>query len=365
MACVTYKNISKTFDDGTRALTDFDLHINDGELMVLVGPSGCGKSTALRLLAGLEPASSGQLLIDNIVVNDVLPQKRNIAMVFQNYALYPHMTVQRNLEFPLRMIKMPADEMAKRTQWVAELLQLDNLMTRAPKQLSGGQRQRVAMGRAIVREPSVFLMDEPLSNLDAKLRVQIRSEIASLQQRLDITTLYVTHDQVEAMTLGDRVAVINTGCLQQVDVPQVLYERPANTFVAQFVGSPGMNIFASRLKKHDTGLAFKLADQWLPVPDTGRVNHNRAYIDQDVFIGLRPECMTPADSEKADVSFKLKAVEALGHEQLLYFDINMATGSNLIARFAGTDNYVVGDEFPLQIDFRELYFFNQQGTAIY
>jgi len=367
MASLTYKNINKTFDDGTEALHDFDLHIDDGELMVLVGPSGCGKSTALRLLAGLEQPSGGDLVIDNTVVNGVTPQKRNIAMVFQNYALYPHMSVRRNLEFPLRMKKLAADEMARRTQRTAELLQLSELMERMPGQLSGGQRQRVAMGRAIVREPQVFLMDEPLSNLDAKLRVQIRTEIATLQQRLNITTLYVTHDQVEAMTLGERVAVMDAGRLQQVDTPQVLYERPANIFVAQFIGSPGMNVFTSRLQWHESGLVFELAGQWLDVPGDGKVSPEtlQAYVNQPVFVGIRPEGIEPCANDQADVVFTLNAVEALGHEQLLYFDVSQAAGSNIVVRVPGTSPPAIGDQIPLQMDFRKLYFFSQEGTAIF
>ena len=366
MASVNYKKVCKTFADGTEALVDFDLRVNDGELMVLVGPSGCGKSTALRLLAGLEVVSSGELRIDDAVVNNVTPQQRNIAMVFQNYALYPHMSVRRNLEFPLRMMKLPAGEVAKRTDWAAELLQLTGLMGRMPKQLSGGQRQRVAMGRAIVREPQVFLMDEPLSNLDAKLRVQIRTEIAALQRRLNITTLYVTHDQIEAMTLGDRVAVMNAGKLQQVAIPQVLYERPANTFVAQFIGSPGMNVFASRLQQHASGLAFEFAGQWLDVPVDGRVSLDRLrpYAEQAVYVGLRPEAFALASAGEAQVALPLTAVEALGHEQLLYFAITQATKSNLIVRIQGTPSLAIDQKIPLRMHMRELYFFNEQGEAI-
>jgi ABC-type sugar transport system ATPase subunit len=366
MASVTYKNINKIFDDGTHALKDLDLHVNDGELMVVVGPSGCGKSTALRLLAGLESVSAGEMLIDNTLVNDVPPQQRNVAMVFQNYALYPHMSVQQNLEFPLRMMKMPGEEMASRTRWAADLLQLDTLLQRMPAQLSGGQRQRVAMGRAIVREPSVFLMDEPLSNLDAKLRVQIRTEIASLQQRLRITMLYVTHDQVEAMTLGDRVAVMNDGRLQQVDIPQHLYDRPANIFVAQFIGSPGMNIFQSRLRLNEDGIEFQLAGTWLPVPEQGRVNpdHLRSHLDQDVFAGIRPECILAEASGETSMTVKLKAVEALGHEHLLYFDMQPASAADLVARLKGTPHHHIGDELPIQLDCRDIYFFDRDGEAI-
>lgn len=367
MASVTYKNVSKRYADGTEALADFDLHIDDGELMVLVGPSGCGKSTALRSLAGLESVSSGELLIDDVVVNTVSPQQRNIAMVFQNYALYPHMSVRRNLEFPLRMMKLNPGEIAKRTTWAADLLQLTELMDRVPKQLSGGQRQRVAMGRAIVREPRVFLMDEPLSNLDAKLRVQIRTEIAALQRRLNITTLYVTHDQVEAMTMGDRVAVMNAGRLQQVDGPQMLYERPANTFVAGFIGSPGMNVFASRLRQSETGLAFEFAGRWLDIPVNGKVGLEAltSYVDQPVFAGLRPEAFGLAATGETTVELTLTAVEALGHEQLLYFDVSKLSVSNMVVRVQGSPMVSIGSKLPLSFDTRELYLFNIQGDAIY
>jgi multiple sugar transport system ATP-binding protein len=367
MARVTFDKVSKTFADGTTALADVDLEVHDGELLVLVGPSGCGKSTALRLLAGLETVSAGALRIDGVLVNELAPQQRNIAMVFQNYALYPHMSVRRNLEFPLRMARLPAAEMARRTAWAAELLQLSPLLERMPKQLSGGQRQRVAMGRAIVREPRVFLMDEPLSNLDAKLRVQIRTEIAALQRRLNITTLYVTHDQVEAMTLGQRVAVLNNGRVQQVAAPQDLYERPANTFVAGFIGSPGMNVLASRLQQRDGALWCEFAGQWLEMPRDGRVDYARlqAYVDGPVSIGLRPEAFAIADADTAQVTLPLNAVEALGHEQLLYFDLAQASGAPLVVRLPGTTALVAGDQVPLQVQARELYLFTAQGEAVY
>jgi multiple sugar transport system ATP-binding protein len=367
MATVTYKGVSKRFDDGTEALKGFDLHVGDGELMVLVGPSGCGKSTALRLLAGLETVSNGELLIDDVVVNEISPQQRNIAMVFQNYALYPHMSVWDNLAFPLRMMKLSRSEIERRTAQMAKLLQLDELLDRMPKQLSGGQRQRVAMGRAIVREPRVFLMDEPLSNLDARLRVQIRTEIAALQQRLAITTLYVTHDQVEAMTLGHRVAVMNAGRLQQVAVPQRLYERPANTFVAGFIGSPGMNVLASRLRTGAAGLECDFVGQWLPIPASEHIDHDTLlpYLEHPVFVGLRPEAFTLAREGKATLTLPMTAVESLGHEQLLYFETEQPAMTNVIARVSGSTAVTVGSRVPLQIDSHQLYFFTQQGNAIY
>src|SRR5215211_2315964 len=247
MAEIAYDSVSKVYDDGTQAVYDLDLAIEDGELMVVVGPSGCGKTTALRMLAGLEEISGGEIRIGDRVVNDLTPKDRDVAMVFQNYALYPHMTVEQNLAFGLKLRKLPKDEVKQRVRQAAENLEIEEFLKRKPRALSGGQRQRVAMGRAIVREPQAFLMDEPLSNLDAKLRVQMRAEIHQLQRRLDVTTIYVTHDQVEAMTMGDRVAVMNAGHLQQVDTPQVLYDSPRNEFVAGFIGSPAINLVESEL----------------------------------------------------------------------------------------------------------------------
>src|SRR5947199_2850376 len=248
MASITVDHVSHVFPDGTEAVKDIDLDIPDGEFVILVGPSGCGKSTLLRMIVGLEDISDGEIKIGGTVVNDKPPRERNLAMVFQNYALYPHMTVRENMAFPLRLAKVPDEEVNQRVEEAAKVLELTEHLDRKPANLSGGQRQRVAMGRAIVREPSAFLLDEPLSNLDAKLRVQMRTEISRIQRRLGTTTVYVTHDQVEAMTLGDRVAVMRTGLLQQVASPQELYERPENLFVAGFIGSPAMNFMAGTLE---------------------------------------------------------------------------------------------------------------------
>src|SRR6186713_1559382 len=242
MAEIAYDSVAKVYPDGTRAVHDFDLEIHDGELMVLVGPSGCGKTTALRMLAGLEEITEGEIRIGDRIVNDLTPRDRDIAMVFQSYALYPHMTVEQNLAFGLKLRKLPKNEIQQRVERAARTLQIEEFLKRKPRALSGGQRQRVAMGRAIVREPQAYLMDEPLSNLDAKLRVHMRAEIASIQDRLGVTTIYVTHDQVEAMTLGKRVAVMRDGRVQQVDSPDTMFRRPANLFVAGFIGSPGMNL---------------------------------------------------------------------------------------------------------------------------
>src|SRR5256886_1540238 len=253
MAEITYDKVDKIYPDGTQAVHDLNLEIKDGELMVLVGPSGCGKTTALRMLAGLEEISEGQITIGDRVVNDLTPKERDIAMVFQSYALYPHMTVEQNLAFGLKLRKLPKDQIEQRVRNAAQTLEIEEFLKRKPRALSGGQRQRVAMGRAIVREPQAFLMDEPLSNLDAKLRVQMRAEIHQLQRRLGVTTLYVTHDQVEAMTMGDRVAVMQKGHLQQVDTPQVLYDHPVNEFVAGFIGSPSVNMVEAQLVQSKGG----------------------------------------------------------------------------------------------------------------
>ena len=292
MASVTYDNVHKVFD-GTPAVRDFSLEIPDGEFMVLVGPSGCGKSTALRMLAGLERVTEGRIQIGDRVVNNVAPASRDVAMVFQSYALYPHMTVYDNLAFGLQNQRVPKREIDERVRRAAEILQLSELIKRKPKQLSGGQRQRVALGRAIVREPAVFLMDEPLSNLDAKLRVETRAEILKLQRRLDTTTIYVTHDQVEAMTMGDRIAVMNAGLLQQVGTPEELYTNPRNVFVAGFIGSPAMNLVPA------------------PVLNGGGA---------DRIVGFRPEHLRPAAAGGDGYRFdaRVEVVEYLGDEQLVH-----------------------------------------------
>jgi multiple sugar transport system ATP-binding protein len=283
MAELEFIHVSKTYGGDTAAVRDLNLQVEEGEFVVLVGPSGCGKTTALRMVAGLEEITSGEIRIGDRVVNELAPRDRDIAMVFQNYALYPHKTVYENLAFGLRMRKVPKAEQRKRVEEIAHKLGLADMLQRRPAQLSGGQRQRVAMGRAIVREPKAFLMDEPLSNLDAKLRVQMRAEIARIQKALHVTTLYVTHDQVEAMTMGDRVAVMRDGVLQQVDTPQHLYDAPANLFVASFVGSPPMNIFEAAVDADGTRLVF--GETQLDVP--GRAL--RDYAGRRVAVGIRPE----------------------------------------------------------------------------
>ncbi|WP_028062266.1 ABC transporter ATP-binding protein [Solirubrobacter soli] len=308
MASIAFEDVSKVFPDGTKAVDGLNLEIEDGEFTILVGPSGSGKSTALRMVAGLEDASSGSIQIGERVVNDVAPRDRDIAMVFQSYALYPHMSVESNMGFALRMQKQEKSSIASRVARAGSRLGIGELMERRPRALSGGQRQRVALGRAIVRSPQAFLMDEPLSNLDAKLRVEMRSYIARLHQELGTTTLYVTHDQTEAMTMGDRVAVMRDGRLEQVDTPQRLYEQPENMFVAGFIGSPAMNLL--RARADDSGVW--LGDQRLAV---------RTKFRGDVVLGVRPEALSPADGEGEDVlSMPVVLSEMLGSDVLLHLD---------------------------------------------
>ena len=317
MAPVAFEHVTKRFGEDTTAVDDLDLQIADGEFMVLVGPSGCGKTTALRCLAGLEEVSAGRLRIGDRVVNHVAAKDRNIAMVFQSYALYPHMTVFENLAFGLRLQKTPKSEIKRRVEEAATILDIQHLLDRKPKALSGGQRQRVALGRAIVREPAVFLMDEPLSNLDAKLRVQTRAEIMRLQKRLATTTVYVTHDQVEAMTMGDRIAVMKAGVLQQVGSPQELYEQPRNVFVAAFIGSPAMNLLTARSE----GERLVLDGAVLELPEGPARAAARRRAGAEVVLGFRPEHVDlAARSADGSVSFpaRVDVVEYLGHEELVH-----------------------------------------------
>jgi multiple sugar transport system ATP-binding protein len=329
MARVVYDSVYKRFPDGTEAVKDLSLDIEDGEFMILVGPSGCGKSTALRMCAGLEEISEGQMMIGDKVVNNLTPKERDIAMVFQSYALYPHMTVADNMGFALKLAKVPADEIDKRVKEAAETLDLTEYLHRKPKALSGGQRQRVAMGRAIVREPQAFLMDEPLSNLDAKLRVAMRTQIAELQNKLGVTTLYVTHDQVEAMTMGDRVAVLKRGELMQADSPQHLYDNPDNLFVGGFMGSPAMNFAEAKFYKENG--QYKVAIGTGDAPTVLDVNDGaidrypkvRDYEGQNIALGMRPEHFFLADGETPRTLVwpdrRVTLVEQLGAEMLVHF----------------------------------------------
>ena len=391
MAAITFDHVQKVYPDGFVAIPDLNLEIADGEFVVFVGPSGCGKSTALRMVAGLETITGGQLRIGERVVNELPPQERDIAMVFQDYALYPHMTVAQNMGFALKMMKLPKQEIDARVQQAADRLSLTALLDKKPKNLSGGQRQRVAMGRAIVREPAAFLMDEPLSNLDAKLRVQMRAEISSLQSQLGITTIYVTHDQVEAMTMGDRVAVMRAGVLQQCASPNELYRRPANVFVAGFMGSPKMNLFQSRLQRTAAGMQVEFGPQWLPLDDRALETHPKLadHPDGPIVLGVRPEGIALAGPDRSD-AFEVVArvVEDLGNETLVYFeapverasdgdqrdqaaeeeatDEIVATSGNsvFIARLTPAADLKENDPVRFVIDPAQLYFFNADGTAL-
>jgi multiple sugar transport system ATP-binding protein len=329
MAQIVMDDVSKVYPDGTTAVSDLDLDIQDGEFIVLVGPSGCGKTTALRMVAGLEAISHGTIRIGDRVVNAVPPKERDIAMVFQNYALYPHMSVYDNMAFGLKLRKLPKQEIDRRVRDAAKILGLDEFLQRKPKALSGGQRQRVAMGRAIVREPKAFLMDEPLSNLDAKLRVQMRSEISRIQHELGVTTIYVTHDQTEAMTMGDRVAVIRKGILQQVDTPQFLYDHPHNLFVAGFIGSPAMNMVEAALRRENGSASVEFGGIRLGIPDQVFAERPelRAYEGQRVIVGVRPEDMedvtlvsdAPQDRR---IATNVRLREALGADVLVHFTVH-------------------------------------------
>ena len=329
MAPINLEKVNKLYLNGFHAVHDFTLDVAEGELMVLVGPSGCGKTTVLRMVAGLEDISSGTLSFGDRVVNDLSPRERDVAMVFQSYALYPHMTVAENIGFSLSLHKLPKSEIAAKVKETAAILGLSEWLDRKPAQLSGGQRQRVAMGRAIVREPSVFLMDEPLSNLDAKLRVQMRAEVSRIQRRIGVATMYVTHDQIEAMTMGDRVAVMRTGHLQQVAPPQVLYDHPDNIFVAAFIGSPAMNLYRAELA--EDAQTLRLGSQTLRIPEAVRLTRPGllAYAGKRVVVGVRPEDLPAADAEMPafdtqELEGDVTLVEALGSELLVHFTIDAA-----------------------------------------
>ena len=384
MSSVTLNTINKIYDNGAHAIVDLSLQINDGEFLVLVGPSGCGKSTALRMIAGLESVTSGELSIGDRVVNEVEPKDRDIAMVFQNYALYPHMTVAENIEFALKLAKVSKAERRQRVERAAEILELSDYLDRKPGQLSGGQRQRVAMGRAIVREPSVFLMDEPLSNLDAKLRVQMRSEIAGLQKSLNVTTVYVTHDQVEAMTMGDRVAVMKFGVLQQVDTPDNLYNKPANAFVAGFIGSPSMNLFEGVLRRTDEGLALGIGEQSLKLPDALIAERPDVenYVDRTLIFGIRPEDIEDAAlaSERpagARLKARVQLVESLGSEIIAHFDVGQTRLASVdpdseadlssvvpaVGRFDPRSKVSIGDEIDVVVNVDKLHFFDPESQS--
>jgi multiple sugar transport system ATP-binding protein len=400
MAGIVFSGVTKTFDDGTVAVHELTLEIGDGEFVVLVGPSGCGKTTALRMIAGLEEVTNGEILIGDNVVNNTDPRERDIAMVFQNYALYPHMSVYDNIAFGMRLRKVPRAEIRATITRVAKLLGLDEYLDRKPGQLSGGQRQRVAMGRAIVREPQAFLMDEPLSNLDARLRVQMRTEISRIQRDLGVTTIYVTHDQIEAMTMGDRVAVLRRGILQQFDSPQAVYDRPKNLFVASFIGSPAMNLLEATIEQRGDGLVCNLGQDVLTVPErvANAKPRLREYVGRRVAIGIRPEDAYDESSaphtEAARLTGEIVTSEALGPEVLAYADVTAipvireevleglvdaeeaevvagikaepgSRKATVVGRLRAGTRFRPGDPIELAIDTGKLHFFDlDSGEAI-
>ena len=366
MASLSLKNICKVYPNGFEAVKNFNLEIADKEFIIFVGPSGCGKSTTLRMIAGLEDISSGELKIGDRVVNDVEPKDRDIAMVFQNYALYPHMTVYDNMAFGLKLRKVPKDEIDKMVKEAAKILDLTQLLDRKPKALSGGQRQRVAMGRAIVRNPKVFLMDEPLSNLDAKLRVQMRIEIAKLHQRLGTTIIYVTHDQTEAMTLGTRIVVMKDGVIQQVDTPQNLYEKPQNLFVAGFMGSPQMNFLDAVVRINGTAVTLEVAGQSIPLPPAkAKKLIEGGYNGKSVVMGIRPEDVYDSEmfieTAKCVFSSTIKVYELLGAEVFLYFDLGEFP---MTARVDPRSNARPGDTVRFAFDVEKIHVFDKETEQV-
>lgn len=358
MAEVILKNIRKVYDKDVVAVENANIEIKDQEFVVLVGPSGCGKSTTLRMIAGLEEITGGEISIDGTIVNDVPPKDRDIAMVFQNYALYPHMNVYQNMAFGLKLRKYPKDEIEARVQEAADILGIQDLLERKPKALSGGQRQRVAVGRAIVRKPKVFLFDEPLSNLDAKLRVQMRTEISKLHTRLGATMVYVTHDQVEAMTMGDRIVVMRDGLIQQIDKPLHLYNKPVNQFVAGFIGSPSMNFIRGKLAANGSGLVFDEGNVQLALP----TDHGRqlgSYLGREVTLGIRPEDIHDPDTigrnvETVEIAAKVEVVEPMGNEVFL----NLTTGKTaFVARVDPLHMPQVDQTVKLAVEIDKAHFF--------
>lgn len=362
MAKVVLEHITKIYDNSFEAVSDVDLTAKDKDFIVLVGPSGCGKTTTLRMIAGLEEITKGKIYIGDRVVNNVLPKDRDIAMVFQNYALYPHMTVYQNMAFGLKLRKTPKQEINDRVEMAAKLLGIKQLLERKPKQLSGGQRQRVALGRCIVREPKVFLFDEPLSNLDAKLRVQMRAEIIKLHKKLQTTIVYVTHDQVEAMTMGDKIVVMNDGVVQQYDSPIVIYNKPKNKFVAGFIGSPSINFFEGKIKKEENKLLFTTPNYSLEIPANYKdtlIN----YIDKDITLGIRPEDIYHKQySANADIPANLRAlievVEPLGSE----FVVNFLIGeTSFTGKLEPKEEPIMDTEMDLVVDMKKVHFFDPES----
>ena len=363
MASLSLKNVCKVYPNGFEAVKDFNLEIADQEFIIFVGPSGCGKSTTLRMIAGLEDISSGERKIGDRVVNDVEPKDRDIAMVFQNYALYPHMSVYDNMAFGLKLRKVPKDQIDKMVKEAAKILDLTPLLDRKPKALSGGQRQRVAMGRAIVRNPKVFLMDEPLSNLDAKLRVQMRTEISRLHDRLGATIIYVTHDQTEAMTLGTRIVVMKDGVVQQTDTPQNLYNKPCNLFVAGFIGSPQMNFLDAKISEEAGKTFAEVGGAKLEIPaEKAAVLKNAGYLGKTVVMGIRPEHINDARLDVTEnpnkITAKIRVYELLGAEVFLYFDF---AGSQMTARVDPKTTAKMGDDVEFSFDMNMVHFFDKDS----
>ena len=367
MASLSLRNVTKKYPNGFVAVKDFNLEIADKEFIIFVGPSGCGKSTTLRMIAGLEDISSGELYIDGKLVNDVEPKDRDIAMVFQNYALYPHMSVYDNMAFGLKLRKTPKDEIDKKVHDAAKILDLEHLIDRKPKALSGGQRQRVAMGRAIVRSPKVFLMDEPLSNLDAKLRGQMRVEISKLHQRLETTIIYVTHDQTEAMTLGTRIVVMKDGVVQQVDSPQNLYDRPCNKFVAGFIGAPQMNMIDAQVAKAGSDITLSFGGHTVALPAAkGKGLEEGGYIGKTVTLGIRPEDLHDEEAfleanPKSIFQAEIRVYEMLGSEVLLYFDIDDA---NFTAKVNPRTTARPGDSIKVAMDLDKVHIFDKETEKV-
>lgn len=358
LAGITLKNIKKIYDNSYTAVHDFSLEIKDREFVILVGPSGCGKSTTLRMIAGLEEISSGELYIGSRLVNELPPKDRDIAMVFQNYALYPHMSVYKNMAFALEMRKMPKDEIRKKVTETAKSLDITELLDRKPKALSGGQRQRVALGRAMVREPSVFLLDEPLSNLDAKLRTQMRAEIKELHRKLKTTFVYVTHDQTEAMTMGDRIVVMKDGYIQQADTPQELYNNPVNTFVAGFIGSPQMNFINSQVIGDKGKIRLKIEDFFIDIPkETAKNNNLDKYLGAEVLFGIRPENTFLTDDSKNSLATSIEICELMGDSSY----IHMKTGKdNIICKYPSLFSGEKGEKVMVTFDMTKALFFDRE-----
>lgn len=362
MAEVKLVNVSKTYDTKNKVVQNVDLEVHDKEFVVLVGPSGCGKSTTLRMIAGLEEINEGELFIDGIKVNDVPPAQRDIAMVFQNYALYPHMTVFENMAFGLKLRKFPKQEIKERVEYAANILGIVELLNRKPKQLSGGQRQRVALGRAIVRKPKVFLFDEPLSNLDAKLRVQMRTEISKLHHQLGATMIYVTHDQIEAMTMGDRIVVMKNGIVQQIDVPLNLYNKPVNKFVAGFIGTPPMNFIEGKIKKDDNYVFASVKGSLTVTLSEHQSSSLMEYVGKEIYLGIRPENISLVEMDGTQkCSWIPELVEPMGSDANIYFNVD---GVQFVCKTGITELPKVGKQMDIYLKCAKLHFFDKEKETV-